>query len=270
MENKNVVIVKHHPRPLKLSNPFYTNQCPDIEERVVINLTSRNPDRSFSKQVSPFYVGPVKGSDGAGADNLEVFWQCGKVFPHHDDAGKPTSDFFSYREKMYGAPNGSIPKPVMRHPYREFGYEADDMLYWPYWNEEKGEYEPLSYLEARKKVYVPEYAKLVADTPALKYMKKLLDEGKKIALLDFDGFNYYCDEAMKIRYRAYVLKCRKNKVHPTLSEKDFTDIKDMKSAINFAHTPVGHAFVVKALLQDDFRVVDGKVLDMNGILTNLI
>jgi hypothetical protein len=87
------------------------------------------------------------------------------------------------------------------------------MLYWPFWNEEKGEYEPLSYLQARKKVYVPEYAKLVAHTPALQYLRRLLDEGKKVALLDFDGFNYYNEESMKVRYRAYVLKCvRRNTV----------------------------------------------------------
>lgn len=34
-ENKNIVIVKHHPRPLTLSNPFYLTQCPDIEDRVM-------------------------------------------------------------------------------------------------------------------------------------------------------------------------------------------------------------------------------------------
>lgn len=266
MENKNVVIVKCHPRPLKYSNRFFTDQCPDIEERVVINVTSRNPDKSFVRQLSPFYVGPVFGPDGAHAPNLEVFWQIGKVFPHHDDGGKPSSDYFEYREKMYGAPLGSIPKPVMRHPYREFGYDADDMSYWAYWNAEKKLYEPLSYLQARKRVYVPEYAKLVADTPALAYMKDLLDRGKKIALLDFDGFNYYNEDAMRIRYRAYKLKCSKRKTPATLSEKDFTDIKDMKSAIGFAHTPVGHAFVIKSLLQGDLRVTDGKVLDPLGML----
>ena len=267
MENKNIVIVKHHPRPLKFSNPFYTTQCPDIEDRIIINLTSRNPDHSFARQVSPFFVGPVTGTDGAAAPNLEVFWQCGKVFPNHEEGGKPTSRFFSYRNQMYSATPGSIPKPVMRHPYRQFGFEPEDMVCWPYWNEEKGEYELLSYLEGRKKVYVPEYAKLVANTPAMKYMKRLLDEGKKIALLDFDGFNYYNEEAMKIRYRAYRFKCSKRKEPVLLTEKDFTDVKDMKSAINFADTPVGHAFVVKALLQGDLQVVDGKVVDPLGMLS---
>ena len=266
MENKNVVIIKHHPRPINLTNSFYTTQCPDLAERVVINLTSRNPDSNFSRQVSPFFVGPVTGPDGASSDSLEVFWQVGKVFPHHDDNGQPSSAYFEYRNDMYSKNQGEIPKPIMRHPYHEFGYEADDMLYWAYWNSEKGEYERLSYLDARKKVYVPEYAKLVAGSGAVKWMKSLVDQGKKIALLDFDGFNYYCEEAMKIRYRAYVLKCKKEKRPILKSEKDFTDIKDMKSAIGFSDTPVGHAFVVKALLQGDLQVVNGEVLDPLGML----
>ena len=266
MENQAIVIVKHHFRPLKLSNTFYTTQCPDIADRVVIDLTSRNPDKEFARQVSPFYVGKVVGPDGATAPNLEVFWQIGKVFEHHDNNGRPNDAYFAYREKMYSAKLGEIPKPVMRHPYKEFGYTADDMLYWAYYNTERGEYERLSYLEARKKVYVPEYAKLVANSDAMKWMKSLLDQGKKIALLDFDGFNYYSDEAMKIRYRAYLLKCRNEKRPILRTEKDFTDIKDMKSAINFADTPVGHAFVVKALLQGDLMVEDGKVIDSLGML----
>ena len=166
---------------------------------------------------------------------------------------------------MYSKKQGEIPKPIMRHPYHAFGYEADDMLYWAYWNSEKGEYEHLSYLEGRKKVYVPEYAKLVANSDALKWMRSLLEQGKKIALLDFDGFNYYNEESMKVRYRAYVLKCKKEHRPILVGEKDFTDIKDMKSAIEFPHTPVGHAFVVKALLQGDLEVVDGKVIDHMGL-----
>lgn len=266
MENKNVVIIKHHPRPLTLGNSFYITQCPDLSERIVINLTSRNPDRDFAKQVSPFFVGPVTGPDGATSDSLEVFWQVGKVFPHHDDGGHPTESYIKYRNEMYSKKQGEIPKPIMRHPYREFGYEADDMLYWAFWNVEKGEYEPLSYLEGRKKVYIPEYAKLVANTDALKWIKSLLDSGKKLALMDFDGFNYYNEEAMKIRYRAYVLKCKKENRPILMSEKDFTDIKDMKSAVDFAYTPVGHAFIIKALLQGDIEVVDGKVIDHIGMV----
>ena len=266
MEIKNVVIVKRHPRPITLSNTFYTIQCPDIAERVVIDLTSHNPDQSFAEQVSPFYIGPVTGPDGASAPNLEVFWQNGKVFPNHDDGGQPNEAYFKYRKRMYSAKPGEIPKSIMRYPYRQFGYKAADALYWAYWNPEKGVYERLSYIEARKRVYIPEYAKLVAESEAFKSMKKLLNEGKKIALVDFDGFNYYEEEAMKIRYRAYLNKCKKEKRPIVCTEKDFTDVKDMKAAVNFAYTPVGHAFVVKALLQGDLEVVNGKVIDHIGML----
>ena len=40
----------------------------------------------------------------------------------------------------------------------------------------------------------------------------------------------------------------------------------MKSAVDFAYTPVGHAFVIKALLQGDLEVVNGKVIDHIGIV----
>ena len=40
----------------------------------------------------------------------------------------------------------------------------------------------------------------------------------------------------------------------------------MKSAIDFAHMPVGHAFVVKALLQGDLKVVDNEVIDPLGMI----
>lgn len=71
---------------------------------------------------------------------------------------------------------------------------------------------------------------------------------------------------MKIRYRAYVLKCKKEKRPIVVSEKDFTDIKDMKSAVDFAYTPVGHAFIIKALLQGDIEVVNGEFIDHIGMV----
>ena len=40
----------------------------------------------------------------------------------------------------------------------------------------------------------------------------------------------------------------------------------MRSAVDFAYTPVGHAFVVKALLQGDLEVIDGKVIDHIGMI----
>lgn len=261
MENKNIVILKRHPREVHYTNPFYLNQCSDLNDRVIIDLTSRNSDSDFSSQISPFFVGPVTGPDRAKAKTLEIFWQIGKVFPHHDDNGKPNQAYFKYRNELYKKDISELGKTEMRHPYKAFGYKADDMLYWPYYDKNKKGYIPLSYLEARKKVYIPEYAKLVVNSSVLERIKKLLEEGKKVALLDFDGFNYYSEDAMKIRYRAYINKCKKEKKPIELEEKDFTDIKNMKSAIDFPYMPVGHAFIIKALLQGDIEVKSDEVID---------
>ena len=44
------------------------------------------------------------------------------------------------------------------------------------------------------------------------------------------------------------------------------DIKTLKDAINCSFMPVGHAFVIKALLDGSIEVVDGEVIDHDGLL----
>ena len=42
---------------------------------------------TFAKDLSPFFIGPVVSSVGAKANIFEIFWQCGKVYPCHDNYG---------------------------------------------------------------------------------------------------------------------------------------------------------------------------------------
>ena len=53
-----------------------------------------------------------------------------------------------------------------------------------------------------------------------------------LALVDFDACNYNEACAMKKQYKAYINKCKKNKVAPTLEEKDFTKIDSMKKLVS--------------------------------------
>jgi hypothetical protein len=115
-------------------------------------------------------------------------------------------------------------------------------------------------------VYFPEYAKLIYNTESYQYLKSLVDIGKKIALVDFDACNYNEPCAMQKEYTAYVNKCKKDKVAPTLTEDDFTNIKSFKGLINTPFVKVGHGCVIKALLQGDLEVVNGEVIDHAGIL----
>ena len=46
------------------------------------------------------------------------------------------------------------------------------------------------YIEARKKIYFPLYAKAVIETSALKELKERVLSSEKIALWDFDGYDH--------------------------------------------------------------------------------
>ena len=255
------------------TNPFYTNQTEDdLSEYTIIDVTSRiernkafmEAHPNFAKELSPFFIGPVKASDGETAEIFEIFWQCGKVYPCHDDHGSPNADYFQWRNHYYG--QTQCTKDLMRHTCKSLGYEHWDARYFAYFDQEQGNYIPLNYVQAQKKVYFPEYAKLVYNTESFRYLKSLVDSGKKIALVDFDACNYNESCAMKKQYEAYLNKCKKNKVTPTLEEKDFTKITSMKKLVSCSFIPVGHGCVIKALLQGDLEVKNGEVIDHAGIL----
>lgn len=266
MENKNIIGLRLHFCKLKYNNTFYTNQCPNLDDYIIVDCSSRN--KELAHDLSPFYLGPAVGPDGASATTIETFYQCGKVYPCHDDNGKPNEEYFKWRNKMYNKKIGELSKEELRHPEHILGFESHESLYFPWYDVEKNEYNPLDYVAARKKVYIPNYARLVSKTKTFNWLKSLLAENKKIALADFDTYNYYDDKAMYKKYESYVNKCKKNHIKPTLKYEDFNNIKTMKDVINCPYVPAGHAFVIKALLQGDIEVLDnGDVIDHSGILS---
>lgn len=273
MENKNILLLQHSPMNVYFTNPFYVNQTEedlsnytifDVTSRVQLNKEFMKIHPNFAKELSPFFIGPVVSSDGVKAEIFEIFWQCGKVYPCHDNGGKPNDDYFKWRNGFYA--EKKCTKDLMRHTCKSLGYEHKDTKYFAYFDKDKNDYVPLNYVDARKKVYFPEYAKLVYNTESFKYLKSLIDGNKKIALVDFDACNYNEIGAMKRQYNSYINKCKKYKISPTLTEEDFTNIKSMKELINAPFMKVGHGCVIKALLQGDIEVVQGEVIDRAGIL----
>ena len=274
MENKNILLLRHHPMNVLFSNPFYTNQtAQDLREYTVIDVTSRivrnkafmqeHPD--FAAEISPFYIGPVQSSDGVTAHRFEIFWQCGKVYPCHDDGGQPNAAYFEWRNHYYA--QTVCTKDLMRHACKSLGYEHRDARYFAYFDRERQAYLPLDYVEARKRVYFPEYAKLVHGTASFRYLRSLVESGQRLALVDFDACNYYEPCAMKKQYEAYVRSCEKNGVRPTRTEADFLEIDSMRALVSSPFLRVGHGCVLKAMLQGDLEVVDGEVIDRAGILS---
>ena len=264
MENKNIIGLRLHFTRIKYDNTFYKNQCPNLEEYRVIDCTSRNQE--FARDLSPFFLGPAVGPDGATAATVEQFFQSGKVYPCHDNGGTPNEEFFRWRDRMYSKQPHELTKQELRHPQKLLGYEHSDCLYFPWYDKETGTYIPLDYVTSRKKVYIPNYARLVSQTPGYQRLKELVDAGEKIALADFDTYNYYDDGAKTKKYESYIAKCKKENVIPTVTLDDFLNIKTMKDVLTCPFIPAGHAFVIKALLQGDIEVKDGKFLDHLGLL----
>lgn len=274
MESKNVIILKHHPMNVKFTNPWYTSQVnDDLGEYVIVDVTSRvlrdkkmmNDHPSIHKDFSPFFMGPVVTRDGLTAHIFEHYWQASKVFPCHVDyMGEIKNEYWQWRKDWFDKTK-VINKTTSRRPHSLLEQNDNDCLYSLHYNGTN--WERLSYVEARKKMYITEYAKLVVNSDSYKWLKKLYEEGKKIALVDFDGFNYYSDFAKTKLYGHYIKKCKNYDLVPTHSLNDFIGIKNMNDAINCEFTPVGHSFIIKMLLEGDIEVINGEVIDHIGALS---
>jgi hypothetical protein len=147
------------------------------EGATVINTTSRS--YNWSRALSPFFLGPVDLYGGYQAQNVENAWQFSKVYEYYtDDQGNPDARYFQW------AKDGWQDKRDHRYP---MGKDVKPL--YSYWDGEK-----LTYVEARKKIYLPLYAGAVQKTHAFDNLKKMHEEGQTLYLWDFDGYNHkVCD-----------------------------------------------------------------------------
>lgn len=206
-------------------------------EYTLIDCTSHNSDKFFAQGLSPFWLGRDGGCicyDGLKAWNMENAWQYSKVYKQHTDkSGNPTKDYFKWRDKGWNK------KTADRYPQ---GRGAIPEYSW--WKV-AGEYRQLGYIEARKQIYIPLYAKLVSETPAYKCLVQMHNEGRNLVLADFDGYNNF-------------------KTRPKMSWFDVLQCERRK---------MGHAFVLAMMLEGLIKVEEEegckKVLLLFDQLTNL-
>lgn len=151
----------------------------------IINTTSKDK-KGLGGQLSPFYLGPVPIYDNIVAKNLENAWQFSKVYPEHFDkfnnlikedyftwAIDGWSDSFAHRYPM-----GKGRKPLFS--------------YWKSINPKTNNVEEYrwEYIDARINIYIPLYAKLIYKSNAFNKLKTMLKFQHKIALWDFDGYDF--------------------------------------------------------------------------------
>lgn len=170
---------------------------------ISVDTTSRGGQWSG---LSPFNLGPVEMYDNKIAQNFENCWQFAKVYAvHADEDGNPTDTYWKWAENGW-----DDPKPH-RYP---MGRGARPL--YSLWNGDK-----LGYIEARKTIYGPLYARSVQTTSSFQQLKELYESGHDITLRDYDGYDH---DDLKM----------------TLTE-----------VLNNPYKKMGHAFVLKALLTND-------------------
>lgn len=205
------------------------------KEFVRIDCTSGNPDPVMREGLSPFYLGPVECYDGLVSQTFERAWQCAKVYPWMADADEnPGEGYFAWRDMMW-AKKGFERKIDIRFPAGKGN--ARKCLY--AWWKVDDMFRKLGYIDGRKHIYLPLYAKAVVKTEAFRRLVELRDSGKNLMLIDFDGYNIH---------------------HPRYN---FT----YNDAIHCKWLKMGHCFVLAMLLEGLINVGEkGVVTYADGLM----
>lgn len=151
----------------------------------IINTTSKDKN-GLGGQLSPFFLGPVNIYEEITAKNLENAWQFSKVYPQHFNK----ENHMILEEYFTWAHNGWNDSFAHRYPMGKgkiplFGF-------WKTFNQTSKTWEEheWGYIDARINIYIPLYAKLVHKTSAFNKIKNMLKFQHKIALWDFDGYDF--------------------------------------------------------------------------------
>jgi hypothetical protein len=123
--------------------------------------------------LSPFYLGPIPLYANYSSKTVENAWQFSKVFPGFGDDSGPFSQYFQWAEEHWNSTR------AVRYPVSK---TAIPLYSW--WDGEK-----LSYIEARKKIYIPLYSKALKDREGIPKLLELYKKYNKLILWDFDGYN---------------------------------------------------------------------------------
>jgi hypothetical protein len=129
--------------------------------------------------LSPMKLGPVTDSDGETALIFENYWQFSRLYEKagHVKAGsscEPTPAWFAFRKKGFQLNKGK------RRPFpKNYGYGKPKCSIY--------NQTAYDYITSRKEIYIPTYKKLIENLPIISEMKKLVDSGQNLMIIDGDG-----------------------------------------------------------------------------------
>lgn len=195
------------------------SQVSEPESFITIDCTSRGNSKFFAEGLSPFYLGPIDCYDGLVAKRMENAWQYAKVYNGMiDEKGNPNTIYAKFRNKGFELDKAK------RYP---MGKDLKPL--YSYWKV-RDKYFKLNYIQARKLIYIPLYAKAVVKTEAFAKLVEYKNNGYNIALSDFDGYN------------------------------NFNYNMNYKQVINNEQKIMGHSFVIAMLLENLIMVKDNEII----------
>jgi hypothetical protein len=140
------------------------------KDTIVVDTTS---SRGEWNGLSPFIL------PAPPARNLENLWQFSKVYKQHiDENGMPKDVWYIWRMCGFNDPKARR-YPMGKGAKPEYSYWEGEML---------------GYIDARKRIYIPEYAKNVVTTTSFQKLTKLKADcdfyHKDLILLDYDAYDH--------------------------------------------------------------------------------
>ena len=152
------------------------NTCSPGYKNILVTSASNNKiNGELASTFSPLRLGPVYRDGKVVAQKFENYWQFGKMWPTagHIKDGLPTDKWFAFREKGYKMDKGK--RRLI--PVRQYGFPTssyyDGKVY--------------GYVESRIEYYIPIYAELIENLPVMNELRKLLESGQDIMIIDGDG-----------------------------------------------------------------------------------
>lgn len=182
-----------------------------VEGRII--NTCSNSDDSWQRDLSPFIIGPCNLYSPYISQTVENAWQYSKLYEEHASYSSILDDFCPTKAYWDWAGDGWSNPRAVRFP---MGRGVKPL--YSYWD---GEH--LGYIDARKQIYVPLYARAVLARDGWRQLKEIYEQEEHIVLRDFDGYNH-----------------NSTTINLTLTE-----------VLNNPRRKMGHAFVLKMMLTRD-------------------
>ncbi len=150
-------------------------------------------------------------------------------------------------------------------PWGESESKINRVSYYAYYNKKTKKWETLTEIEAKKKILIPLYVKLLSENPIYQALLSSTKKGEKIALIGNNVFNYYSEKAKKdyCRHCRYVRTIYPDFYLPSL--KEIKKVNCLKDFVNLP-SPLGSAAILKAMLDGELGYEEGKIKDPHHIL----